>query len=612
MKKIIAGMIAFSLLFGSAIIPDTFNDIFDMTITSHAATDAWGREYLTYRDFKYQIKSDNTISIIGFDISKDAVSIPEKIAGKTVTTIGKYAFLDASLIMDVVIPSTVTTIGNKAFAGCTSLKSVTIPQSVTSIGEYAFENTGLKTISIPDSVKEIKYRAFYSCKNLVSVKMPEALDTMGNDIFRFCKKLETVTLSENITSIPDYTFAQCTNLKNITIPESVKVIGKNAFYYCEALENIVIPESVTEIRQSAFEGCSALTTVDISEGVGTLGKYVFRGCSSLNEFIFPYSITTAGDYCFSGCTSLKLYVYNGSYGVQYAVKQLSLNQTLDFETIPYFSTETEVTGFKVDANSPVSIRVTWDICPGADGYIIYKHDSAKKVNVRVGKTADNIFSVKGLASGTTYKLYVKPYKTSGDGFIYGTAVELKACTKPATPNAKMALNSSVSVRLSWGKITGANGYIIEQYKGGKWVRITKITNPSTLIYSVKGLASGTTYKFRVKAYKMLGTTPYYSSYSTTVTTCTKPATPKAKMALNSTSSVRLSWNKITGANGYIIEQYKGGKWVRIAKITNPSTLVYSVKGLKRGTSYNFRAMSYKMLGSKAYYSGYCTFTARTK
>ena len=635
MKKIIAGIIAFTLLFGSTIIPESFDNVFDMTIKSSAATDAWGREYLTYGDFKYQVKSDNTISIIGFDISKDIATIPDKIGGKPVTEIGRYAFSSAYFIETIDIPDTVTSIKDKAFSYCTSLKSINIPKgvitignyafenceslqkisipnTVTSIGEYAFTYTALKSVSIPDSVKTIKYRAFFCCSDLISVRMPSNLSALGNDIFGYCSKLETVNIPTNITAIPERLFFRCTNLKNVTIPEGITSIDKMAFYYCESLEAITIPGSVKTIGESAFQNCSSLATVNISEGVTTLGKYVFQNCSALTEFVLPNSVTSAGNFCFAHCPSLTLYVYKDSYGVEFALKQLSLNSELNFTTIPYFSSASEVTGFRIDANSTGSIRVVWEEFEGVDGYIIYKYDSAKKANVRVGKTSDCIFSVKGLASGTTYKLYVKAYKASGNGYIYGNAVSLTACTKPATPAAKMALNSSSSVRLSWNKITGAGGYIIEQYKNGSWVRISKITSPSTLVYSVKGLASGTTYKFRIKAYKMLGSKAYYSGYSSTVTTCTKPATPTAKMALNSTSSIRLSWNKITGAGGYIIEQYKNGSWVRIAKITSPSTLVYSVKGLKRSTSYKFRIKSYKMLGSKAYYSSYYTLTARTK
>lgn len=39
-------------------------------------------------------------------------------------------------------------------------------------------------------------------------------------------------------------------------------------------------------------------------------------------------------------------------------------------------------------------------------------------------------------------------------------------------------------------------------------------------------------------------------------------------------ALRLNWNKTSSAAGYIIEQYKSGQWVRIARIANNSTTTY--------------------------------------
>ena len=66
------------------------------------------------------------------------MTIPSKIDGYTVTSIGDYAFSDCSSLTSVTIPDSVTSIGYSAFDGCSSLKSVTIPKSVTEMGGYAF------------------------------------------------------------------------------------------------------------------------------------------------------------------------------------------------------------------------------------------------------------------------------------------------------------------------------------------------------------------------------------------------------------------------------------------------------------------------------------------
>ena len=51
------------------------------------------------------------------------------------------------------------------------------------------------------------------------------------------------------------------------------------------------------------------------------------------------------------------------------------------------------------------------------------------------------------------------------------------------------------------------------HSGGKWVRTAKLTSNFTVQYRKSGLKSGTTYKFRVKTYKMSGNIALYSGYT---------------------------------------------------------------------------------------------------
>ena len=51
------------------------------------------------------------------------------------------------------------------------------------------------------------------------------------------------------------------------------------------------------------------------------------------------------------------------------------------------------------------------------------------------------------------------------------------------------------------------------YKNGKWVRVGKVKNNATTTFRKFELDKGTTYKFRVKAYKMSGKTALYSGYT---------------------------------------------------------------------------------------------------
>ena len=70
-----------------------------------------------------------------------------------------------------------------------------------------------------------------------------------------------------------------------------------------------------------------------------------------------------------------------------------------------------------------------------------------------------------------------------------------------------------AITLAWNKNTAATGYALEQYKGGKWTVLATTKNNTTLTFTVKGLAKGTTYSFRIKAFRKTGSTTEFSEYS---------------------------------------------------------------------------------------------------
>lgn len=162
-----------------------------------------------------------------------------------------------------------------------------------------------------------------------------------------------------------------------------------------------------------------------------------------------------------------------------------------------------VTGFRTSAISPTAVKLTWNKVSGATGYIVYKYDNSKKTWVRVAKTKTtaNTYTVSKLASGTSYKFAVNPYKTvSGKEVTSSSFPTVTAITKlPAVVNGTTTVGKN-SVKLTWKKTTGATGYIVYKYDNSKktWVRVSKT---GSLNYLVKNLKSNTNYKFAVKAYK---------------------------------------------------------------------------------------------------------------
>ena len=275
-----------------------------------------------------------------------------------------------------------------------------------------------------------------------------------------------------------------------------------------------------------------------------------------------------------------------------------------------------VSGVKLAGRAADALRVSWNRNTSADGYIveIYKDGAWTRAGkITTDSTTD--FKVTGLKASTFYKFRVRAYKMSGNTAVYSDyGTTLTARTNPSViKGAKLAGRAADALRISWDRNTSADGYIVEIYKDGAWSRAVKTTNNSITTYRAEGLKASTVYKLRVRAYKMDGTAAYYGNYSAEVTARTNPSVIKgAKLAGRAADALRISWERNTSADGYIVEVYKDGAWARAGKITTDSATDFRVTGLKASTVYKLRVRAYKMSGTAAYYGNYSAeVTART-
>ena len=275
---------------------------------------------------------------------------------------------------------------------------------------------------------------------------------------------------------------------------------------------------------------------------------------------------------------------------------------------------TELTGVKVKTQGTNSLTLAWDKNASAKGYIVEQYKGGKWT--QIAKTSSNTavtYTVNGLAADTTYTFRIKAYVISGESEIYGGYVRIAGKTRIA--NVAKFTGSAVSqtaVKLDWSKNDKATGYVIEQYKGGKWTQIAVTKNNYTLTFTVKGLAECTPYSFRVKAYKNDGGKTNYSDYVTVKASTLLGTVKNAKVTLVTGSWITLEWAKNDKATGYSIEQYKGGKWTVIATTKNNTTLKFTVKGLKNDTTYSFRIRTYKTAGASNVYSDYVRIAGKTR
>ena len=272
-----------------------------------------------------------------------------------------------------------------------------------------------------------------------------------------------------------------------------------------------------------------------------------------------------------------------------------------------------VTGLKAQGVTATAVKLDWARNAGATGYIIEQYKGGKWTQIAVTKNNYTLtFTVKGLAECTPYSFRVKAYKNDGGKTNYSDYVTVKASTLLGTvKNAKVTSTTGTWITLGWDRNTGATGYVLEQYKGGRWTEIEVTKNNTTLKFTVKGLRNDTTYSFRIRAYKTSGGVTAYSDYVRIAGKTRIPNVAKFTGSAVSASEVKLDWSKNDKATGYVIEQYKGGKWTAIATTKNNTTLTFTVKGLAKGTAYSFRIKSFRKTGSTTEFSEYASVKVKT-
>lgn len=250
---------------------------------------------------------------------------------------------------------------------------------------------------------------------------------------------------------------------------------------------------------------------------------------------------------------------------------------------------------KVKAVTYNTATISWAAVKGADGgYEIQRSTSSKSGFKTIATTTSTSYKDSKLTTGKTYYYRVRAVDKTLFGKRYSSWTSVvKANPVPSKVTGVKASPNYNSIKLTWSKVSGASGYEIQVYSSKKW-KAYKTASKNTI--TISKLKLGTTYQYRIRAYKTVSKKKVYGDFSSTI-----KATPTLKAPSSfvlkgvSTSSLTLSWSAVDGAKGYEVYNASTKKW------TNTKTKrSLTVKKLKAGTKYGFivRAYSGKYDGTK--------------
>lgn len=252
----------------------------------------------------------------------------------------------------------------------------------------------------------------------------------------------------------------------------------------------------------------------------------------------------------------------------------------------------QVTGVKVEGRtSDTSIKTDADICwdpvSGADGVQVFAVYSGGDKLLGTVPAARTRVRIKNIKAGSEVKIYLRAVKNTSSSAVCGAnSKKVIIHCRPQTPTISLSASSN-KITVNWKPTVGAQGYMIymSDAKNGVYNRVTTKKSPSAKTATIKGLKSNKKYYFKVRAYKQVKNTKYYSEYSKIKSASTVSyvkLTKDAKMY----SSAHFAPKAVKSLKAGKKVQYigKSGNWCKI-KTDSKTGWVYDLAlGAKRTNS----------------------------
>lgn len=141
-----------------------------------------------------------------------------------------------------------------------------------------------------------------------------------------------------------------------------------------------------------------------------------------------------------------------------------------------------------------------------------------------------------------------------------------AKTSLATPKITKAESVNNGVKISWGRVNGAARYRV-YYKGSKgWTRLADTTSTA---YTDKAVSSGKNYTYTVRCLSA-DAKRFTSGYDSKGKSVKFLSVPKIKKTENVYGGVKLTWNKVSGAEKYRVYYKKNNEWKGLGNTTSTS------------------------------------------
>ena len=433
-------------------------------------------------------------------------------------------------IRKVTVENGVTNIADRAFDRCSKLTEVTIPESVTRIGRLAFcDCTSLAAISLPSSIANIGSSAFDNCNSLADVyyagskrdwnriSMSGANEYLRNAVLH-CAHI--INLNEAaLSKIQSVTYNGRAHKPEPAVKLDDIALAAGVDYKVSYANNTHVGTATVTVRGiNNFSGTKK-TTFTINKAEQPVTVKISASSISVGDTAAIQVRGAKGEVTYkTSSKSIATVNSNGTVkGVKVGKARITVNfaETSDFnpcsKTVDIKIVPAATAGFTA-ANQPTGIRLTWKEVAGANAYFIFR-DGTQIAAVRDGSVV-TYTDKKANTNGTKYV-----YKIIASASVTGRSTHSKSVTayRVDRPAISSLTNSGANkMTVKWGKNAKATGYQVQYcpdktFKTGN--KSVTVSGASTVSKEISGLVKGKTYYVRIRTFKTVGSTKYFSGWS---------------------------------------------------------------------------------------------------
>lgn len=286
-------------------------------------------------------------------------------------------------------------------------------------------------------------------------------------------------------------------------------------------------------------------------------------------------------------------------GIKYYLRAVVEDWSESSSTMSYYGAYSNVVEYTPEIEDPeiddvkvakTSVTFRFDDSDTVTGYVIYRKTGTGTKYTKVATVADNVYADKSLKANQTYSYKICAYVYDEDAKTtsYSDPIYRTYTTWGSALKLKARATGKRTVKLTWTKVTGATGYKIYRAVGGTYTSEVKagytasysnykliktIKKAKTVSYTDKKLNAGQTYTYKVVAYKNVkknGKTSTVMNVEDSVSVTLDFDGFKGVKVIeteNADGSKTLKWNKILGAEKYVVKQYikqADGSWGYVA------------------------------------------------